>query len=360
MIDKSSSKSTILNKGVIKTFFGEFSLYSLREDLQPRFIFNAQSILILILSMFFFLLSTFKIWNYSSSNDYIFLNNSYDFFTFFTPILFACLSLDFVFSAIYLRPLHYIKHGYTITDSNLSNVIFNQQFDSDSIKSFLRNLFLRIVIYSMIIFLFTRDLSQNLNNITKVFVSLQVISFFLWTLLLGLIIVLFFTTLIVIGLGSIVEDYLEEGKTKNFINEFRKEMSTGAKEMDKLISMINDPNRIKIRKDYRSKLAKTLFKIRNFLDQEENTIEHNTISTEKKLNYVITEKKLAEELLKTLREVKCSVCYASLKEFTGELLVCPSCGQGGHKKHIEDWFSMDKHECPICKSNIDKNNFLLI
>jgi DnaJ-class molecular chaperone len=160
-----------------------------------------------------------------------------------------------------------------------------------------------------------------------------------------------------VALGLLLEDYLNEGSSHRAWTGFRQEVSNSALELDKLISKINNSQNTRFNKDSRQKLAKTLFKLRNFLVLENQT--DSNYSTDLKVKFVNAEKEFSQKLLDNLRDDKCVVCYTNLNNSKGQLLACPQCGHGGHKDHLEEWFK-NKTSCPACKSDLSTSQFLLL
>ena len=160
-----------------------------------------------------------------------------------------------------------------------------------------------------------------------------------------------------VGVGMTLDDYNSKGSTHKAIESIRLQLSKSALELDKVIAGVKSYNEPILSEDNRQKIANVLYKIRNYLviDNQDDP----SYTQEMKVKFVQAEKDLSNELLDNLKKDKCVVCYTSLNNSTGQFLVCPICGHGGHKEHIKEWFK-SKTVCPSCSSDVTSNNFLLL
>lgn len=161
-----------------------------------------------------------------------------------------------------------------------------------------------------------------------------------------------------------IDDYYDQGKTYEAILKVRTSLDGYTSEIDTLIAQIYDTNKLSIgnrslSKNSRRKLANTLLKIRSYsaISSSQSSNELNTAI----FKYAQVEKELTAELYTKLLHEKCIICYGSLaSEHNIKLLACPHCGQGGHKNHVEQWLAKDIKQCPVCKTEVPNEGFLLL
>lgn len=321
-------------KGTINTALGSFNLYYLRNDMNPIFSFNTHTIILLIASIILLILSAVSI-HYPG-----------------VDLLFLLLAIDTLIASIIVKPIFYFKDGYEVHKANdLKRMIINQEIMLSEIKNYLVFLLIRLIIYVLILF-------TPINNFLRTnLYEIQAYTYGLWLLVLSVIGFLFIISIIMVALGYIIDDYLNEGTSHKALKGLRLEISNSALELDNVISRITNSQNTVINQQYRQKLAGALFKLRNYLVIENQPDPNYT--PEMKIKFVNAEKEFSMELLENLRNDKCVVCYAQLQNATGLFLVCPICGQGGHKEHIEEWFT-SKTICPGCNSDLTASNFLLL
>ena len=334
MIGKDSSTNNGTKKGQINTSFGSFNLISIRNNLNPDLSFNAQTMVLLVASIVLLILS-------ASSAKY----PGVDLFL----LLFA---IDTLIASLLVKPFYYFKGGYEVEKlEDLKRLIINSEIPPNEIKIYSKFLIARLIIYVLMLQT-TIEVFLRTN-----FIALQAYSYIIWSLIVSILSILFIITISMAGLGMLIDDYLNEGSSHKVWKDFRLEISNSALELDKLISRINNAQNSRINKDYRKKLAGTLFKLRNYLviDNQPDP----AYTPEMKIKFVNAEKDLTAELLSNLQKDKCVVCYSKLEGSTGPFLVCPICGQGGHKEHVEEWFET-KTICPGCNSDLSSSNFLVL
>ena len=321
-------------KGTENSSFGPFNLFSIRNNLNPDLSFNTHTLILLFSSVILLTLS-------ASSAKYPGL----DLFL----LLFA---IDSLIASLLVKPIYRFKGGYEVVKlEDLKNLIINSEIPLGEIKTYSKFLIARLVIY--IIMLQTSIEVFLRTNFAMLYFS----SFLIWFAIIAFLGTLFIFTLGMAGLRIIIEDYLNEGSSHKAWKGFRLEISNSALELDKLISRINNSNTSRINKDYRKKLAGTLFKLRNYLVIDNQPDPNYT--PEMKIKFVQAEKDITAKLLSNLQKDKCVVCYSKLDGTTGPFLVCPICGQGGHKEHVEEWFK-NKTICPGCNSDLSSSNFLVL
>ena len=354
---------TSKNTGYKKNrMIGKLDLYSLQEFLNPKTQFNIHSIVLIAIALF--PLSLLGI--LSGQNN--FLSGFSIFRVTYPPTegqfysldsVLVLIILDLLISALILRPVKYVNQGFIVNSSkDFHHLIINRKITSGQVKTYSKYFFPRLLLYVSIVYSFINFFNPNTNP--------AIIGFYFvvlgFQIVLNLmLVVVFLITAIFIGLGLILEDYLREGSTYTTLQDLRSGLSSQAGELDKIIDWLYDPGRSGNRStsvQYRRKIANSLFKLRDYLTIESEEKQSTVINENKKRKYVQAEKELAEELLSSLKQDKCVVCYAPLKNAKGELLVCPVCGQGGHKDHLDSWFATGKTECPICKSDLELNNYL--
>lgn len=332
MVQKNLDKDNIITKGKVHTFLGDFNLYSVKSSLKPVFTFNVHSILLILVSLVVFIISAMNIGQL--------LN-----------VFLLIVSIDLLISSLIVKPLNYYKNGYEITKSvEINRMFVNYELSSKEIKNFLKFFSLRAILY----FLLTLTIIPiNYPDLTKY----RVYFYLLWSLIFSVLALIGVIMLILVGTGLLIDDYLNEGSTHKALRDLRLEISKSALELDKVITRINKSQNSVINAEYRSKLAGTLFKLRNYLVI--NNTEDETYTPEMKVRFIQTEKQYSQELLENLQRDKCVVCYSQLKNSHGPYLVCPLCGQGGHKDHIEEWFT-SKSTCPGCKADLSSSSFLIL
>lgn len=132
-------------------------------------------------------------------------------------------------------------------------------------------------------------------------------------------------------------------KTKNFT----------ADKLESIQQNIEDPNKYKkLSSDQRTYLAQRLSNLRTKISSQSS----NEISESDAIEIV----QVNEDLLKQIQEDKCLICYKPMhNKSLPELVVCPSCGHGGHKAHILSWFQ-EKKNCPYCKKDLEISEILML
>ena len=335
MIDnKESLSSKATKKGQVKTSFGSFNLVSIRNNLNPDLSFNGQTMVLLVSSIVLLILAAASA-NYPGVDLFL--------------LLFA---IDTLIASLLVKPIYYFKGGYEIVKlADLKRLVLNSEILPSEIKTYSKFLIARLVIYILM-------LQTSIEVFLRTnFIALSAYSYIIWSLIVSILAILFIIEISMAGLGMLIDDYLNEGSSHKAWKDFRLEISNSALELDKLISRINNAQSSRINKDYRKKLAGTLFKLRNYLVIENQP--DPAYTPELKIKFVKAEKDLTAELLTNLQKDKCVVCYSQLAGSSGPYLVCPICGQGGHKEHIEEWFET-KTNCPGCNSDLSSSNFLVL
>ncbi len=334
MVQRTHQSKDPDKKGTINTSFGSFNLYSLRNHMNNLFRFNSHTIILLISSIILLILSAASIHYHG------------------VELLFLVLGIDTLIASIIVKPIYYFKGGYEIQkSSDFKRMIINPQILPSEIKNYLIYLFIRLIIYVLLLFTaFTDFLRTN-------FKAIQVYTYIFWSLVVSVIGILFIVSMIMASLGFLIDDYLNEGTSHKVWKDLRLEISNSALELDNVISRLTNSQNTVINQQYRQKLAGAIFKLRNYLVIENQPDPNYT--PEMKIKFVNTEKEFSKELLDNLRKDKCVVCYSQLQNATGSFLVCPICGQGGHKEHIEEWFT-SKTTCPGCNSDLSASNFLVL
>ena len=228
----------------------------------------------------------------------------------------------------------------------------------EPLEQFFKIFMYRVLIYIIMAWLFVQTPTLYITLITSILVAINIIV----VALLVIYAIIFFFKLL---LAYIIDDYMAQGESFKLITSIRpniaKSRDMTLKEIDKLISAINNPNQLKfgeytLPKLYRSKIAYTLSYIRQKIDVLQIG------SKERELNeYKSAEKELATKLYEDLRKDKCIICYKQLDSVSPtQLVACPRCGSGGHKEHIKDWFDTGKDFCPVCRARVGKEQFLLL
>lgn len=321
-------------KGTINTALGSFNLYHLRNDMNPVVNFNFHTFVLLVASVLLLILSAASV-HYPG-----------------VDLLFLLLAIDTLVASIIVKPINYYKEGYEVhSSSDLTRMITNLELMPNEIKNYFIFLLIRFIIYVLLLF-------TPLNNFLRInFYKILGYTYGFWLLVLSVIAILFIISIIMVGLGYIIDDYLNEGTSHKAWKGLRLEISNSALELDNVISRITNSQTSVINQQYRQRLAGAIFKLRNYLVIENQPDPNYT--PEMKIKFVNAEKEFSMELLDNLRKDKCVVCYAQLQNANGPFLVCPICGQGGHKEHIEEWF-VSKTICPGCNSDLSASNFLVL
>ena len=334
MGQKSFSNNVTNSKIHKKTLFGFLDLESTRKGLNPMFTYNTQSLTLFFISIipFTFSLVSNKVFELSW--------------------FFLFIALDLLVVGLILKPITYYKNGVDIAKTNsFSNLMFNSHFEKSETERFIWLLFPRVLIYTLISFLSVNYLSQ------KDYVLVTVLYLGSWVIIVSLLIIFIIISAILVSIGMTIDDYNKKGTTHSAIQSFRQEISKSALELDKVISSIKSYNNPRFSEENRKRIADLLFKVRNYLVIDDRS--DPTFTNDMKIKFVQTEKELSEELLTNLKNDKCVVCYTPLTNSTGQYLVCPICGHGGHKNHVEEWFKT-KTTCPSCSSDVSSSNFLLL
>ncbi len=334
MVQKSQTSNIGITNNTINKSIENHDLISLRNKLHPVISFNTQSLLLLGCS---FLLLSFVLLRTSNLNFNAF---------------FILVTIDLIFSSLLIKPFKYHKGGFEVKTSNdlqkfLNNVNLSEQEALNYLKFFIP----RLIVYSLMLFTSIRTIIQN-NEI-----AIQDIIYYFWVTVVFIMLMIFLVSIAMVGTGLLIDDYLNEGASHRAWKNFRHEVSNSALELDKLISKINNSQTTVINQEHRQKLAGTLFKLRNFLVIENQP--DPTYTPDMKIRFTNAEREISQELRENLKKDKCVVCYSQLANSTGPYLVCPICGQGGHKEHIEEWFQ-SKTACPGCSSDLLSSSYLLL
>lgn len=326
--------SDLKKKGTMDTFFGPINLNSLRNDLNPAFSFNVHTIVLLVAGFVLIILTGSTV-NYPG-----------------VDLFFLLFAIDSLIASLLVMPVYYYKGGYTILkEKDFNQMITNTDISPDEIKNYMKFLIPRLIIYVILI-----QTSFGVFERTN-FNAIAAYTYIFWAIIVGILGIIFIVNIITAGLGLLIDDYLNEGTSHKAWKDFRSEVSNFALELDGIISRINNSQNTVVNQQYRQKMAGALFKLRNYLVIEEHP--DSSFTPEMKIKFVKAEQELSQELLENLKKDKCVVCYSQLENSTGPFSVCPICGQGGHKDHIEEWFKT-KTNCPGCTSDLSSTGFLTL
>lgn len=329
------AEDSLFNEKVVKdTSFGSYDLVSLRKKMNPVFTFNSKSLILLFATLLFFTIIL---------NGNMFLD---------VNLFILLITLDLTVSSVLIKPFAYHKEGYIIKNSNdLKVLLYETDITLDTFSSYGKFFIPRIIVYALMLQTTIKVMLQN--N----YVALHAFVFYLWTFIVSILGILFLISISMAGMGLLIDDYLREGTSHKAWKNIRLEISNSALELDNLISRINNSNSSVLNQDNKQRLAGTLFKLRNFLVIENQ--QDPTYTPDMKIRFTQAERDISEELLQNLKKDKCVVCYSQLANSAGPFLVCPICGQGGHKDHIEEWFTT-KANCPGCTTDLSSSSFLLL
>jgi hypothetical protein len=122
---------------------------------------------------------------------------------------------------------------------------------------------------------------------------------------------------------------------------------------DYIYHMLNKADSPIIDKNTRQQLTDKLIDLRNSFEN----LKSNDLNKSRK-----NEEILLNELVKSYKLEKCIICLKKIISDTNEdqrnLLFCPFCGSGGHKDHLDEWFTNQKSKCPVCKRYLGINDFV--
>ena len=326
--------SDLKKKGNIDTFFGPINLNSLRNSLNPVFSFNTHTIVLLVSSIILIILTGSSV-NYPG-----------------VDLFFLLFAIDSLIESLFVKPVYYFKGGYEVLKGkDFNRMIMNPEISPNEIKTYLKFLILRLIVY--VLLLQTSFATFERSN----FSAIAVYTYLFWIIIVVILGIMFIVTIITAGLGLLIDDYLNEGASHKAWKDFRLEVSNFALELDGIISRINNSQNTVVNQQYRQKMAGALFKLRNYLVIEEQT--DSSFTNEMKIKFFNAERELSHELLDNLKKDKSVDCYSNLENSHGPFSVCPICGQGGHKEHIEEWFKT-KTICPGCTSDLSTTSFLTL
>ena len=88
MVQKNLDKDSIINKGQVHTFLGDFNLYSIKSSIKPVFTINVHSIILILVSIVVFIISSMNIGQL--------LN-----------VFLLIVSIDLLISSLIVKPLNY-------------------------------------------------------------------------------------------------------------------------------------------------------------------------------------------------------------------------------------------------------------
>ena len=314
--------------------YGSIDLESVRKNINPPLRVNAQSLLLFFLSFIFF---AFSLPNYSIEEIKWF---------------FLFVTFDFFLSGLVLLPFKYYEGGIDIAKTNdYSALLYNSHIERSEGKRFILLFLPRVLFYGIVSYFGLSFFSQ------KNFIIGTVLFLGPWIIVVFTLIIILIIGPILVGIGATIDDYMNKGTTHKALRNIRLSISKSALELDKVISSLKRINDPRLSEQNRRRIANVLYSVRNYLVIDDQN--DPSYTPEMKVKFVQTEKELTKQLFNNLKNDKCVVCYTPLSNSNGPFLVCPICSHGGHKDHIEQWFT-SKTVCPSCSSDVISSNFLIL